>query len=178
MNYQFALMTSLNTLPFTVSLRHKQTNSSRKARSPRQRITSPWVLLVDMCDGMNSVLTSTRRTAQGGISCPVSDSVPTKAKGTVMAIPRCRMRSALWVHVAMGSEHTVLWLWRQGHTCQKQGDPEQGCSVQKACGPLGVQLSPGWAPPSTPALRNQALLCTIWPAALATSYGPNVYVCL
>lgn len=90
-NSQFALITSLKailiTLRFTVSLRWKQTSSSRKAYLLlRQTIVSPWAPLVDVYNGMNNVLNSTPTTSAGWA---VSDSVPIKAKGITLLIPRC-----------------------------------------------------------------------------------------
>lgn len=90
-NSQFALVTSLKailiTLRFTVSLRGKQTSSSRKAYLLlRQMILSPWAPSVNVYNRMNNVLNSTPTPSTGRA---VSDSVPVVAKSVTLLIPRC-----------------------------------------------------------------------------------------
>ena len=121
-----------------------------------------------------STLTTTTSTA--------SDSVPRKAEGAVLLIPRCLTASVICRIKGYGLWPTELRSWSHGHTCLKQGDQKGGGGgaqfEQHVDGSLGAQLSPGGAHPKHSALRNQPFLCIIRPVTSVTSHCPDVRLCL
>lgn len=175
----FALITSLKailiTSSFTVSLRGKQTNFS--SITPlllrlRQKLISPCILPGNTVMEWTSVTTPLWKSQRESSRCRVWQRV---SKGG-SRVPHCELSEichingyGLWANCSLmiGSGTDQLKTRRSKRGVLNASD----LWVTWCWAPR--QLS--WAPLAP---RNQALSCIIWRVALATSYCPNVHVCL